>query len=86
MKATLSFNLPEEQDDFDIACKATKMSIALFEIRQQVFRPARKHGYADKELQDLIEKSPEARLVVEKLEKLFSEICEENEVLELTWH
>ena len=45
MKATLSFNLPEEQEEFERAVRAARYQSALFEIGQRVFRPARKHGY-----------------------------------------
>lgn len=45
MKATLSFNLPEERDEFETAVNAGKYKSALWEISQRVFRPARKHGY-----------------------------------------
>ena len=45
MKATLTFNLPEERDEFERAVKAARYQSALFEIGQRVFRPARKYGY-----------------------------------------
>lgn len=32
MKATLEFNLPDEQEDFDLCVKANKMHYALFEF------------------------------------------------------
>ena len=33
MKATLKFNLPDDQEDFDRNCKATDMAAALYEIQ-----------------------------------------------------
>ena len=59
MKGTLEFNLPEEQEEFEQAVNAGKMSAALFDIRQQVFRPARKHGYNRADIQQLIDKLDE---------------------------
>jgi hypothetical protein len=59
MKGILEFNLPEEQDEFDQAASAGKLSAALFDTRQQVFRPARKHGYSRDDIQQLVEKLDE---------------------------
>lgn len=53
MKATLTFNLPEEESEFQTAVKASDMSLALWEIAQEIFRPARKHGYSDQRIQNL---------------------------------
>lgn len=54
MKATLEFNLPEEQEEFQNAAQAGKMSSAFWAIGNDVFRPARKHGYSDQRLHDLL--------------------------------
>lgn len=43
MKVTLEFNLPEEEEEFDLACKAGKMASALYEIGQAL-RGAEKYG------------------------------------------
>jgi hypothetical protein len=79
MKSTLSFNLPEEHDDLMNALQAPRMSSALFEISQQVFRPARKHGYSDPELAKLAEGNEE---LIAKLEELFSQIIQQHEINE----
>lgn len=88
MKATLEFDLPEDKDDLLLALNATKYTIALEEIGNQVFRPARKHGYLDVNIQSLIEKGDEVKVeidgisygvateLVSQLEKLFYEILE----------
>lgn len=55
MKATLEFNLPEEQEEFETTVKASDYKLALWDIAQEVFRPARKHGYADVKIQKLID-------------------------------
>lgn len=54
MKAILEFNLPEEQGEFDLATKAGNMHSALWDIAQEVFRPARKHGYSSNIIQELV--------------------------------
>ena len=59
MKGILEFNLPQEQEEFDAAAGAGKLSAALFDVRQQVFRPARKHGYSRADIQQLVEKLDE---------------------------
>ena len=56
MRAILEFNLQEERDEFETAVMAPNMRSALFDVRQQVFRPARKHGYNRADIQQLIEK------------------------------
>jgi hypothetical protein len=49
MKATLEFNLPEDKELLDNALMAENYKAAFFEIWQEVFRPARKHGYRGKD-------------------------------------
>lgn len=56
MKGILEFNLQEERDEFETAVMAPNMRSALFDVRQMVFRPARKHGYSQVEIQELVEK------------------------------
>lgn len=52
--ATLKYNLPEEQDEFKDAMQGSDCKLVLWEIAQEIFRPARKHGYADKQIAELI--------------------------------
>ena len=54
MKAILEFSLPEEQEEYEITRQAGKMHSAFWTIGNEVFRPARKHGYSDHRLHDLI--------------------------------
>lgn len=93
MKATLSFNLPEEQEEFQTAANAAKYKAALWEISQRIFRPARKHGYADARIQALLDITDSVKVpsmdgytedeigagteLVSLLEKLFYEILNE---------
>ncbi len=76
MKATLVFDLPEDQEDFDTAVKASSYKLAIDEISNTVFRPHRKHGY-EGELQELIEKNPVILEAISKLESMFWEILKE---------
>lgn len=55
MKAKLIFNLPEEREEFELAQNGVNFSIALNEIKNEIFRPARKHGYNDANIQKLVE-------------------------------
>lgn len=93
MKATLTFNLPEERDEFETAVNAGKYRAALWEIGQQVFRPARKHGYSDARIQALVDRLDAVKVpdfdgyteddvgagteLVAALEKLFYQILQE---------
>jgi hypothetical protein len=76
-KASLSFNLndPDDVEQFRRAVNANAAHIALWEISQQVFRPARKHGYADALLRTLFDKNPDyAAELIGLLETRFYEI------------
>lgn len=56
MKATLSFSLPEEQQEFSNAVQGSSLRAAIDDIQMEVFRPARKHGYRNERIQQLVEK------------------------------
>lgn len=53
MKATLTFNLPEEQEEHQTALKGIDYKCAIDSIKNELFRPYRKHGYPDPEMQEL---------------------------------
>lgn len=93
MEAILKFNMdePEDRVEFNRATKAAKAYGALWDISQEIFRPARKHGYPDSNLNELIEKSGDyedkeygslniATEVISRLETKFYEILENNGV------
>lgn len=95
MKAILEFNLPEDQSEFELASKAGKMHSALWDIAQEVFRPARKHGYSNVQVQGVLDKANESVVVtgdefkyetgtgdelIHQLEKLFYQILEERNI------
>ena len=74
MKVSLIFNLPEERPEYDIAMKGMNFSIALDRIRNEVFRPHRKHGYGSTLLD-----SDAAYDIIEALESMFNTIMEEED-------
>lgn len=80
MRATLTFNLPEEEQEFLVTSKAGSLQAAIWDVGQEVFRPARKHGYPDSALQALVEANDgAAEEIISKLEQLFHEIlCRHN--------
>jgi hypothetical protein len=43
MKATLSFNLPEEEDDFELASNANKLLCVLHELDQELRAEVKYH-------------------------------------------
>lgn len=92
-KAILEFNLDEPQDvnAHKRAVSATDVYIALFTMTNELFRPARKHGYDDPNLNNLLETSGTYKdedghecsighEIVSKLEEKFYEILKEYNV------
>ena len=80
MKTYLSFNDQSEDDreKLKTMLQATNMSIALFNMSNELFRPARKHGYRDNpRLNELLENEQVAE-AIELLEKLYHEILNES--------
>ena len=70
MKATIEFNLPEDQVEFAIACKAGNLACVLGEIFNTVFRKRLKYGIAEEETKlsqhDFLEKRDEMRDIVKE--------------------
>lgn len=46
MKAILEFNLPEDQEEYDMVTKASNLFCVLWEVKQSL-RSMVKHGYID---------------------------------------
>ena len=69
MKATLKFNLPEDDFEFNCAVKSTKMYFALTEIKDEL-RTILKHG----ELRD------DQYKFLDKMNERFHEILSDNEI------
>lgn len=81
MKTYLSFNDQSESDNRKLKdmMQATNMKIALCEIGEDVFRPARKHGYDDPKLNKLL-KNKGVVDAIGLLEKMFYDILQAREV------
>ncbi|MFZ9891075.1 MAG: hypothetical protein ACO3FL_04430 [Ilumatobacteraceae bacterium] len=69
----------EDEREFKRAMTADALYRALWSIAQEVFRPARKHGYAEANLNEALE-SDAALLLVTELEKKFYEILRDNDI------
>jgi len=69
MKATLEFNLPEDQTEFDFATKGSNMYAALWEISQEL-RTLWKYEELKEEEWDM----------VERIRNKFYEILDENQI------
>ncbi len=82
MKAILEFNLsdPDEREAHLRAVKVNDAYCALWEIAQDVFRPARKHGYPDLDLNELL-KNEQVEEAISLLEKKFYQILEDREIV-----
>lgn len=79
--ATLTFHLPEDRVEFDTAVKSLDLSSALTRIAQEVFRPARKHGYPEEYTNKLLKKAGEpGHELLEDLERRFWDILREEGV------
>lgn len=81
MKAILEYNIEDayEKLAFKRASSADDAYLALVTIANEVFRPHRKHGYSDKEL-DAATDTDDGFLVAEKLEDMFYEILKKYNV------
>jgi hypothetical protein len=57
MKATLEFDLdnPDDVYKYQSSTLSEKMRLALFDVGNEIFRPARKHGYTDQKIRELID-------------------------------
>lgn len=76
MKAILEFVLPEDTDEFKTCQNAQRFKSAFEDVWQNLFRPYYKHGYADSEMDELME-DEKCRKLFEHLEKLYQEINKE---------
>lgn len=56
-KITITFDSYEDQEELKDALAGTKYAGQLEDIWSQCFRPAIKHGYSQKHIQDIIEMS-----------------------------
>jgi hypothetical protein len=79
MKKILEFNCPEENEEYRLHEKGPNAFRAIERIRNEVFRPARKHGYSDEKITELIKKNPGAEELIGELESLFWSILQEED-------
>jgi hypothetical protein len=80
MKVTLEFCPYEDSDALDAALNGAKYKSQLDEIWQEVFRPYRKHGYVQKNLQECIEANPEvAETIIEGLIEIYQGVVHEED-------
>jgi hypothetical protein len=69
MTATLTFNLPDDQHEFDLAVQGSKMYVALWDISQEL-----------RKLWKYEELSEEEWKMVERIRDKFFEILDENQI------
>ena len=69
MKATIEYNLPEDQFEFDNAVKSNKMWHALTEIKDELRRIYKYEDLKENEFE-----------IVERIREKFFEILQENEI------
>lgn len=77
----LKFKIENSDDEAEVvqALRAEKAFNCLWQISQEIFRPARKHGYSDPKIQAALEGSNGAHLVG-LLEDRFYEILREHDL------
>jgi len=77
MKVTLHFDLDEPGDKelYSQHNKTEQVFLLLWDIEQEIFRPARKHGYPStkegKRLNELLETNDAAEEVISLLEQMY---------------
>ena len=69
MKATIEYNLPEDQFEFDNAVKSMKMWHALNEVKDELRRIYKYEDLKENEFE-----------IVERIREKFFEILQENEI------
>jgi hypothetical protein len=85
MKATLEFDLQEEKRELMKALKGADCYSVLYDIGQELFRPARKHGYSGGDLNKINgylegEHSEMVHDIIHLLETAFYNILTENNI------
>ena len=81
MKITMTFNMPDDASEHTLAMKASDLYLCLWDTTQEVFRPARNHGYSDAAITKCLEQCGEhGEELVGLLEGKFHEILSERGV------
>ncbi len=77
----ISCDDPEDDKAVRRLVSADRVYFALHDIHNDVFRPARKHGYADPGMQALMDKAGDVGVeLVGALERMFFSILEDHQV------
>lgn len=74
---SITYTLPEEDAEMKLAINAASYREALYKVSQEIFRPARRHGYNNAKLQALMNDNPASHEIVGMLEDMFYEIVKE---------
>lgn len=81
LKITFDFEDNADRAQLQRTVNATAAYVALQEIGEQIFRPARKHGYMDKRIDDLLTELGDKGLeLLELLERDYREILSDNSI------
>ena len=81
MRATLEFDLddPFDLEEHNMALNGSKYKGQIDDIWNMCFRPANKHGYPDKGINDLLEKlGDDGYKLIDKLGELYQDIIRED--------
>ena len=80
-KVAIEFHIEDKYDEIAVkrALNADAVYCALYDIRTQIFRPARKHGYSDAQISSLFDEEKHGELIG-ALEDKFYEILSANEI------
>lgn len=88
---------PDEKQEIIVMLRAQDLLLAIDDVALEVFRPARKHGYSDPEINDAVEKCGYSEKdedglgwsngceLISLLEKKFYEILSDRGVSDLTY-
>ena len=87
-KISIEFNLPEDREEFNNAINGSNAVAAIFEIRNEIFRPIRKHGYSDSAISEVLKKLEKGEATPEEfmaeLERKFNDILEDRDLIEIS--
>ena len=87
-KISIEFNLPEDREEFDNAINGSSAMAAISEIRNEIFRPIRKHGYSDTGISEVLKKLEKGEATPEEfvaeLERKFNDILEDRDLIEIS--
>lgn len=74
MQVTMTFKFPEDKEELHHAQRGRDYYLALIEVLQECFAPARKDGYKDQNINRLLEDMREGEQLIQLLEHKFWDI------------